>query len=136
MKRRAPNLGANDVRAIVAIIDGWSEPEITWRALLERISDVLHVRYVRQTLHKYPQIASAFSRRRANRTVAPVPSRASMGDLRLARDRIGRLEAENKRLIATNDALLERFVTWSYNASLFGLDELKLDRPIPPASRT
>jgi len=59
-----------------------------------------------------------------------------MGDLRLARDRIGRLEAENKRLIAMNDALLERFVTWSYNASLFGLDELKLDRPIPPASRT
>jgi len=32
-------------------------------------------------------------------------------------------------------SVLERFVTWAYNASLFGLDERKLDQAIPPAAR-
>lgn len=135
MKKRAPNLTADDVKAILSIIDGWAEPALTWPALISRVSTVLHATYVRQTLHRYPEIAQAFARRRA-RLAAGSLGRPKAGSLRIASDRIQRLEAEAARLRAQNDALLERFVTWAYNASLFGLDEQKLDQPIPPAQRS
>jgi hypothetical protein len=137
MKRRAPNIRADDIRVILSIIDGWIDSPLTWKALLGRVSAVLHATYVRQALHRYPEVAEAFSRRRAELAVARSTGRSEVsGELKLARDRIERLEAENRRLLAVNDALLERFVTWAYNASLFGLDEQKLDRTIPPAARS
>ena len=134
MKRRAPNISAKDVKAILSVIDGWEAPRLTWKALIARIANVLHVTYVRQALARYPEVAQAFSRRQAELAAEPRRKTYS-GELQVANDRIQRLVAENKRLHALNDALLERFVTWSYNASLFGLDEQKLDHPIPPAAR-
>lgn len=134
MKRRAPNIKPDDVRAVLSIIDGWEGPPLTWAALIARVADVLHVTYVRQALHRYPEIALAFSSRRAQLT--SVPRRFPTGELKTALDRTERLEAENRRLRDLNDALLERFVTWAYNASLFGLDEGKLDQSIPPAARS
>ena len=135
MKSRAPNLKRDDLRLVLGIIDGWAGSPLTWNALIARIAAVLHVTYVRQALHRYPEIAQAFSRRRAELAVAK-PQRQITGELKVALDRIERLEAENARLNDRNDALLERFVTWAYNASLFGLDEAKLDQPLPPAARS
>jgi len=135
MKRRAPNLKPEDVKAILGIIDGWAAPPLTWNALIRRLASVLHVTYVRQALHRYPDIARAFSRRRDELAAAP-PQRQATGELWTALERIERLEAENRRLGDQNDALLELFVTWAYNASLFGLDEQKLDQAIPPAARS
>jgi hypothetical protein len=135
MKRRAPNLKPGDVKVILGIIDGWVQPTLTWNLLILRIASVLHVIYTRQALHRYPEIARTFSRRKEELTVT-LPQRHTTGELRTALERIDRLEAENRRLAERNDALLERFVTWAYNASLFGLDERKLDQAIPPASRS
>lgn len=135
MKRRAPNLRTEDVRVILGVIDGWDASPLTWKALIARVAGVLHVTYVRQALHRYPDIAHAFCRRRGELSTVPPPQRAT-GELKTAFERIQRLEAENRRLTDQNDALLERFVTWAYNASQFGLDEGKLDQAIPPAGRT
>lgn len=135
MKRRAPNIQPADLTAIRGIIDGWDELPLSWSALISRIETVLHVTYVRQTLHRYPEIAQALQRKKAE-LASRGPRRVGTGDLRVAIERIERLEAENDSLRALNDALLERFVRWAYNASLFGLDEQKLDQPLPPASRT
>lgn len=135
MKRRAPNLKQGDVQLVLGIIDGWVAPPLTWKALISRVAAVLHVTYVRQALHRYPEIACAFSRRRGELAVAK-PQRQATGELMTALERIERLEAENRRLKDQNDALLERFVTWAYNANLFGLDEARLDQPLPPAARS
>ncbi len=135
MKRRAPNIQPADLTAILGIIDGWEELPLSWSGLIARIETVLHVTYVRQTLHRYPEIAQALRRRRAE-LASRRPRRVGAGDLRVATERLERLEAEISRVRAQNDALLERFVRWAYNASLFGLDEQKLDQPLPPASRS
>ncbi|MDR7114514.1 hypothetical protein [Caulobacter sp. BE254] len=123
------------MKAVLGIIDGWATAPLTWSALIRRITGVLHVTYVRQALHRYPDIAHAFSRRREELSAAR-PRLQATGELRTALERIERVEAENRRLTDQNDALLERFVTWAYNASLFGLDERKLDQAIPPAARS
>lgn len=135
MKRRAPNIQPADLVAILGVIEGWDELPLSWNALIARIEMVLHVTYVRQTLHRYPEIAQALKRKRAE-LASRGPRRRGTGELRVALERIERLKAENNSLRAHNDALLERFVTWVYNASLFGVDEDKLDQPIPPAART
>ena len=135
VKRRAPNLRAEDLQAILAIIDGWEDPAPTWNLLIARIRVVLHVTYVRQTLNRYPELSQALRRRKAE-LASRVGRRAATGELKVATERLERLKAENNRLRAENDALIERFVKWAYNASLFGIDDEKLDQPMPPAART
>ena len=135
VKRRAPNVRPEDLQAILAIIDGWDDPLLTWNLLIARIRIVLHVTYVRQTLNRYPEITQALRRRKAE-LASRGSRRAPTGELKVATERLERLKAENHRLQTQNDALLERFVKWAYNASLFGLDEQKLDQPMPPASRS
>lgn len=53
-------------------------------------------------------------------------------DLRIAKEAIARLEAENSRLKMENDRLLEQFARWAYNAYSKGVPEEVLNRPLPP----
>lgn len=46
-----------------------------------------------------------------------------------------RLQAENGRLKAENERLLEQFVTWAYNAHLKGLTKDYLNSPLPRVDR-
>lgn len=48
--------------------------------------------------------------------------RVASPQLQLALERIARLDAENRRLEAENNNLLEQFARWAYNAHTRGLD--------------
>jgi hypothetical protein len=55
--------------------------------------------------------------------------------LKVAAERISRLERENERLKQENRHLLEQFVVWQYNAHIHGLDERELNRALPGIDR-
>jgi hypothetical protein len=63
------------------------------------------------------------------------PLETSSPELRVASERIARLEAENQRLAAENNALLEQFARWAYNAHTRNLAKEFLNNPLPAVDR-
>jgi hypothetical protein len=135
-RARARNLGDADIAEIVAILDGWSE-KLSWESLIQAIKLRKHTTYTRQALHKHERIKLAFSLRKkllAATDPGNVPQAASP-ELQVMFERIARLEGENARLEAENQALLGQFACWAYNANTRGLDHAFLSRPLPPVDR-
>ena len=85
--------------------------------LIEAVESREGLRYTRQALHRHERIRLAFRVRKKALLGQEVPPRelASL-ELRVTLDRMARLEAENQRLAAENNALLEQFARWAYNA--------------------
>ena len=133
---RSKNLGDAEIAAIVAILDGWSG-KLTWEGLIEAVERRRMGRYTRQALYNHARIRQAFALRKetlARQADSSTPAPASP-ELAAALQRVARLEAENTRLAAENQRLLEQFVCWAYNAHTRGLDEAFLSRPLPPVHR-
>lgn len=133
---RARNLADADIAEIVAILDGWSG-KLTWESLIQAIKLRKHATYTRQALHKHERIKVTFSLRKkllAATNPGNVPEAASP-ELQVVLERIARLEGENARLEAENQALLGQFACWAYNANTRGLDHVFLSRPLPPVDR-
>ncbi len=55
--------------------------------------------------------------------------------MRVAIERINRLERENERLKHENTQLLQQFVVWQYNSYAHGLDNHKLNKALPSIDR-
>jgi hypothetical protein len=133
---RAKNLTDSMIAEVVGIVDGWSG-RLTWDLLVDAVEQRTLQRYTRQALHKHSQIKAAFSLRKkhlpASALTGPEPD--TYPELKAANQRIARIEAENLRLRSENDALLEQFVLWAYNAHTRGLDHTFLSRPLPSVNR-
>jgi hypothetical protein len=123
------HLTDRDVERVIEILDGWKD-SLTWSKLIDVCRKRLGIQAVRQTLYRSVSIREAFElakeRAKANLPDLPIPS-----SLRAAAERIRRLEAENTRLHRQNDALLQQFVVWQYNAHLKGMSEQELNRALP-----
>lgn len=132
MARRARNLTAADQKAIMGLIDGWTGP-LTWERLIDAVEKRLGSRYTRQALHRHSRLQHAFATRRLSLQGDAAPRAPTA--TQLLKDRVARLSAENKRLQAENDRLLEQFVRWAYNASTRRIDEATLDLPLPEVAR-
>ena len=133
--RRARNLTDADIQQIVEILDGWTG-KLTWNLLIDAIALRLHSRYTRQALHKHERIRHAFELVKNSPAVkGKAKERAASPEMQVALERIAWLEAENTRLKAENERLLEQFVIWAYNAYTRGIDEKTLNRPLPPVNR-
>lgn len=133
---RAKNLQDSDISKIVEILDGWTG-KLRWELLIDEIEKRLFSRYTRQALSKHARIASAFSDRRTaltNSADRPVRT-AATPELQAALERIERLDAKVGRLEAENNRLLEQFVRWAYNAHTRNLDEAFLNRPLMSVNR-
>ncbi|MDP3307621.1 hypothetical protein [Methylotenera sp.] len=134
-QQRAKNLDDPSIKAIVEILDGWSE-KLTWDLLIEAINFRTHNKYTRQALHKHERIRNAFDLRKAELANGDATIRnVRSPELQKALERIARVEAENRRLESENNQLLEQFVRWSYNAYTRGLDAEFLNQPLPPVNR-
>ena len=133
---RAKNLSDGDIAKIIGILDGWSG-RLTWDLPIEAVERHLFARYMRQALHKHPQIQSAFELRKKVLSEKGEGQRklASPPEMQAALDQIGRLEAQVQRLEADNNRLLEQFARWAYNANMRGLDEEFLNSPLPDVNR-
>ncbi len=134
-KKRSKNLGDDEIKQIVEILDGWSG-KLSWELLIDAIELRMFSRYTRQGLYKHERIRNAFElKKNEGAEGGKDVKRASSPQLQIALDRIVRLESENRRLESENNQLLEQFARWAYNAHTRGLDHEFLNRPLPSVNR-
>lgn len=131
---RSKNLTREDVDEIVRIIDS-CEGKITWRWVLEATESRLYRSYTRQALFQHERIRRAYEVRKRAGDGSGAESPGKSVEVRLLLQRLEQLRRENERLTAENNALLEQFARWAYNAHGRGLDEGFLNQPLPPVSR-
>ena len=134
-KKRSKNLGDDEIKQIVEILDGWSG-KLSWELLIDAIELRMFSRYTRQGLYKHERIRNAFElKKNEGAEGGKDVKRASSPQLQIALDRIVWLESENRRLESENNQLLEQFARWAYNAHTRGLDHEFLNRPLPSVNR-
>ena len=134
-KKRSKNIGDDEIKQIVEILDGWSG-KLSWELLIDAIELRMFSRYTRQGLYKHERIRNAFElKKNEGAEGGKDVKRASSPQLQIALDRIVRLESENRRLESENNQLLEQFARWAYNAHTRGLDHEFLNRPLPSVNR-
>ena len=135
-RERAKNIGDDDIAAIVGMLDGWSG-KLSWELLIDVIQKRTRARYTRQALHRHERIRSAFSLRKKSLagSVVRSPDLDMSPELKAALDLIDRLRAENQRLKAEAEQLLEQFARWAYNAHTRNLSEGFLNTPLPKPDR-
>lgn len=127
------HLSDRDIEKVIEVLDGWRD-ELTWEALCATCQNVIGTTPVRQTLYRIERVRGAYlvakERIRNGIDDFQVPS-----SLRVASERIARLENENQRLKREQAALLHQFVVWQYNAHVKGLTNVDLNRPLPTIDR-
>jgi hypothetical protein len=127
--RTGDRLAKDDVDRIVAELEGWSKPKITWRAVVLRVGAALKGRrFSRQALENHDEIYRAYAeaKRRLRKGLPPAKRKP-------VAERIAALQDANRRLRVENDVLLEMFVTWLQNAQKHGLREEQLEEALPAA---
>ena len=122
-----------DIEQIVGLIDGCQD-KLTWDWLCDRCTETIGRKPTRQALSRYARIKTAFNhkKKRLKNGLVEIKTPPS---LKVAGQRIKRLEEVNARLKKENDLLLEQFVIWQYNAYLHGLTEDNLNNPLPSIDR-
>jgi hypothetical protein len=124
-----------NIAAVCEMLDGWRGP-LTWQQLVNAIGQRFGHRYTRQALNMHVRISNAYRlRKQTLRDVPARPPSAASIELQVMQERLNRLEAENARLKAENQRLLEQFVRWCYNASLRGMDDRYLNQALPRVDR-
>jgi hypothetical protein len=129
----AKHLTDRDVERIVEILDGWRD-KLTWEALCDACLPAIGTKPARQTLVKFVRIVNAYKACK-KRLMEDVPDIRPPPSIRVATERIARLERENARLKRENRELLEQFVVWQYNAHAHGLTDKDLNRSLPGIDR-
>ncbi|WP_297504862.1 hypothetical protein [Ferrovum sp.] len=130
----AKHLKQADVDAIVDIIRGWPTEKLTWEGICEVAAKVIGKTPTRQTLNAHASIKDAYAAKKGGLKVHG-PRTAMPSSLAVAAQRIARLQTENDELRMKNDALLEQFVKWQYNAYKHGLKEQQLNADLPRIDR-
>lgn len=127
------HLSDRDIDKVIGVLDGWRD-ELTWEALCATCHNVIGTTPVRQTLYRIERIREAYltAKERIRNGIEELPIPTS---LRVASERIARLENENQRLKREQAALLNQFVVWQYNAHVKGLTNVDLNRPLPTIDR-
>lgn len=126
---------ASSLPKILRELDRW-EGKLTWPLFCERVAKVLGVDSIsRHTMYQYPAITERFQQRQRDLRDAR-DSRPRDYTLDAAQKRIADLEAQVKRLNETNEALLDQFRRWQYNAYANNVPMDKLDRPLPKVDRS
>lgn len=119
------------IKSVMDVINRWSEKEkLTWDALCDKLLSVIGKRPTRQSLSSYSLIAECFNNKKEKikqgeeKIIKP-------SSMKVAAQRIKRLEAENQSLAVINAKFLEQFIRWQYNAFLKNITPEELDSPLP-----
>ncbi len=128
----AKHLTEREIEAIAELIRNWSKPKITWQAICDAVEPLIGRRITRQALNTHEEIVTAYHavKKGVGKQVSNRPS-----SLKVASERIARLEREVARIKEENRLLRERFVIWQYNAYKHGLKEHQLNEPLPQIGR-
>lgn len=130
----AKHLKAADIDAIVDIIRGWPTEKLTWESICEAAGKVIGKTPTRQTLNAHAPIKDAYTAKKSGVKVHG-PRTAMPSSLAAAAQRIAHLRTENDELTKKNNALLEQFAKWQYNAYKHGLKEHQLNAELPRIDR-
>jgi hypothetical protein len=130
----AKHLTKQDVESILNIIYGHEDEKLTWDAICDAAEKIVGKRPTRQSLFANKAIKEAYNTRKASLKVKE-PVKPKPSSLNAAADRIARLKNELDCLKKKNDALLEQFVIWQYNAYKYGMKEHQLNEPLPRIDR-
>jgi len=129
----AKHLTDKDIEQIIGILDGWHD-KLSWEALCDACLPVIGTKPARQTLIKFVRITNAFNACK-KRLKEDVPELRAPQSMRVAIERIARLERENERLKRENTELLQQYVVWQYNAHIHGLNDRDLNKSLPGIDR-
>ncbi|NNB27664.1 hypothetical protein [Pseudomonas fragi] len=130
----AKHLTKADILAILDTINGWKKPPITWDAICDAVQPIVGKRPTRQSLSSYALVKVAYKKKAETLSLEYIP-RPSPSSLSVSQARIEKLEAELGVMAARNQALLEKFVVWQYNASKHGISESMLNERLPRIDR-
>mgnify|MGYP000618460835 CR=1 FL=1 len=123
--------------AIIEMIIGF-HGKISWQLIIDEIFVRLGIKVSRQALDRHSEIKRAYEvRKKSIQGELSNKPQVRTGAVALVKslEKIQRLESKNEILIAENKALKEQFIVWAYNAYIKGLDEEKLNQPLPPINR-
>lgn len=135
-KSRAPDLTDEVIQILIDLLDQWSG-KLTWELLLAELHRVTGILYSRFTFLEYPQVANAFAlKKQILRGTWRAPSSSPRDEkVRAALEQVARYKAKVLRLERENQALLEQFVTWAFNAQRKGIDMATLSAALPKPNR-
>ena len=126
----AKHLSSLDEKNIIHVINIWPHNQkLTWEALCDEVTLIIGKRPTRQSLSSHPLIAEVFNEKKVKikrgdkEIVKPA-------NLKIAAQRIKRLQAEVESLTKINNKLSEQFVVWQYNALLHQVTREQLERPL------
>ncbi|MBW2185885.1 MAG: hypothetical protein JRG71_05625 [Deltaproteobacteria bacterium] len=113
---------------IVDAIAKWIDDDdpavkIKWNIVIEIVKAITGCEKTRAALSRHPEIKKAYEDRRSD--IKPLSKQDS---------RLAKLEQKNTELKAENEALIEKFKTWAYNARnavRVPMEEEDLNSPIP-----
>lgn len=133
---RGKNIDDATEEAIIGILDGW-RGKLSWDLLRKAVFAQVGHLYVRQALDANERISAAYKTHRARLrgSTQDVPTQDMLPEVRILHDLNERLKAENVRLLAENQAYIETFTKWAYNASNRGLTNEYLNMPLPEIDR-
>lgn len=130
----AKHMKQADIDAIVDIIRGWPNDRISWEGICEASANIIGRTPTRQTLNAHAKIKDAYAAKKSGLKVHG-PRTAMPSSLSVAAQRIARLQTENDELRLKNDALLDQFAKWQYNADKYGVKLHQLEEELPPIDR-
>ena len=130
----AKHLRPTDIDAIIDIVNGWPSEKLTWQSICDAAAKVIGSTPTRQTLNAHTSVKEAYEAKKSGLKVRG-PRTAMPSSLAVAAQRIARLQTENDALRSKNDALLEQFVKWQYNAYKHGVKEHQLNADLPRIDR-
>lgn len=131
----AKHLTKIDIDAILNIIAAFEgNAKLTWENVCNECASIVGKKPTRQSLFANQTIREAYDAKKiilkTRGALNPKPS--SLG---IAAERIAKLQKEVELLKKKNDALLQQFVVWQYNAYKYGLKEYQLNEPLPRIDR-
>ncbi|MAZ88374.1 MAG: hypothetical protein CL693_12095 [Cellvibrionaceae bacterium] len=124
-------LTAEDEGCIEALIQDWRNPKLSWDMLVAACKSELGIETTRQALNTRERI-KALMKLRKTELKAPSQAPGYIKDLQAANKRIEALTKRVGELEYANNQLIDMFIRWQYNASLYGVSEEKLNQPVPP----
>lgn len=126
----AKHLSRLDEKNIIDVINVWPHNQkFSWEALCDEVTIIIGKRPTRQSLSSHLLIAEVFNekklkiKRGEKEIIKPA-------NLKIAAQRIKRLQAEVESLTKINNKLSEQFVIWQYNALLHQVTREQLEKPL------
>ncbi|HFT3433949.1 TPA: hypothetical protein ACHV5N_001433 [Klebsiella variicola] len=129
----AKHITGYDEKLITNVINTWNKDEkLTWDALCDKLVKIIGKRPSRQSLSSHVKVADCFnSKKQILKSSVTEENVVKPANLKIACQRIKRLETENEALIALNNKYLEQFKIWLYNAHLKQITIDELNHPLP-----